>query len=106
MTDGFDGRKAWLPWIAARGHDPVDDLRGGVGAGLDPAMALRDGGRTDQFGGGAKIVDDIGFEGGLVALERPQIIGLVGDDLVGDLDLEPMASMVTMAPSSWPVSAR
>lgn len=70
LDDRFNGRKGRLPWIAARGHDPVDDLRGGVGAGLDPAMALLDGGRTDQLGGrdGAKIADDIGFEGGWLPL--------------------------------------
>ena len=30
---------------------------------------------------------DVGFQGGLVALEGEQVVGLVGDDLVGDLDL-------------------
>jgi hypothetical protein len=48
-----------------------------------------DGRFGDEFGdrSGAEIVHDIGFEGGLVALEREQVIGLVGDDLVGDVDL-------------------
>jgi hypothetical protein len=52
-------------------------------------MALLDGGFADEFGGwsGAKIVDNIGFERRLVALERQQIVGLVRDDPVGDLDL-------------------
>ena len=52
-------------------------------------MALLDGGFGDEFvgGRGAEIVLDIGFEGGLVAFEGEQVIGLVGDDLVGDLDL-------------------
>ena len=37
--------------------------------------------------GGAEVGHDIGFQGRLVALERQQVIGLVGHDLVGDLDL-------------------
>ena len=36
---------------------------------------------------GAEIVLDIGFQGRLVAFQGEQKIGLVGDDLVGDLDL-------------------
>jgi hypothetical protein len=53
-------------------------------------MALLDGGLfAHEFGGGggAEIVLDIGFQRRLVAFEGEQIIGLVGDDLVGDLDL-------------------
>ena len=52
-------------------------------------MALLDGGLGDEFVGrrGAEIVVDIGFERGLVALQGEQVIGLVGDDLGGDLDL-------------------
>ena len=94
LDDRLDGGKARLAWIAARGDDPIDDLpiddlRGGVGAGFDAAMALLDGGCGDQLGGrgGAEIVDDVVFEGGLGALERQDVIGLVGDDPVGDLDL-------------------
>ena len=70
-------------------------------------MSLLDGGFATKFigGRGAEIVLDIGFERGLVALEGEQVIGLVSNDLVGNLDLEPMASMVTSAPSSCLVSA-
>ena len=32
--------EAWLAWIAAFGHDPVDLLRGGVDARLDTTMTL------------------------------------------------------------------
>ena len=52
-------------------------------------MPLLDGGFGDEFIGesGAKIVRNLGFEGRLVAFEGEQVIGLVFDDLVGDLDL-------------------
>src|SRR5258708_26123343 len=53
-------------------------------------MSFLDGGLfADELagGGGSEIVLDIGFERGLVALEGEQVIGLVGDDLVGDFDL-------------------
>ena len=52
-------------------------------------MSLLDGGFGDEFGGrgGAEVVQDIGFQRRLVALQRQQVIGLVGNDLVGDLDL-------------------
>lgn len=78
FDDGLDGVEARLARIASFGCDPVDLAGGCVGAGLDAAMLL--GGR------GAEIVLDIGFERRLVALEGEQVIGLVGDDLVGDLD--------------------
>src|SRR4029077_13528168 len=38
LDDGLDVGEARLPGIAALGHDPVDRLRGGVGAGLDAAV--------------------------------------------------------------------
>jgi hypothetical protein len=34
LDDGLDVGEARLPGIAALGHDPVDRLRGGVGAAL------------------------------------------------------------------------
>jgi hypothetical protein len=40
LDDGLDGGEARLPGVAALGHDPIDRLRGGVGAGLDAAMPL------------------------------------------------------------------
>ena len=42
---------------------------------------------SSPAGRGVEIGLDLGFEGRLIALERQQIIGLVGDDLVGDVDL-------------------
>ena len=56
---------------------------------VDPPVSLLDGGFADEFvgGGGAEIVLDIGFERGLVPLEGEQVIGLVSNDLVGNLDL-------------------
>src|SRR6202011_1852321 len=89
LRDGIDVLEARLARIASLRRYPVDLAGGGVGAGLDPAMSLLDGGFADEFvgGGGAEIVLDIGFERGLVALEREQVIGLVGDDLVSNLDL-------------------
>ena len=36
---------------------------------------------------GVKIVFGVGFERRLIAFEGEEIIGLVGDDLVGDFDL-------------------
>ena len=52
-------------------------------------MSLLDAGLADKFFGrrGAEIVLDIGFERRLIALEGQQVIGLVGDNPVGDLDL-------------------
>src|SRR3984893_13801354 len=52
-------------------------------------MALLDGGFDLDLGGGCgvKVVFRIGFERRLVALEGEHVIGFVGDDLVGDLDL-------------------
>src|ERR1035437_10250764 len=43
LDDGLDGGETRLPRIAAIRHDPVDRLRGGVGAGFDAAMRLLDG---------------------------------------------------------------
>jgi hypothetical protein len=46
----------------------------------------------DEFvgGSGAVIVVDIGFAGQLVALEGEQVVGLMGDDRVGDPELGPV----------------
>src|SRR5436305_11700683 len=38
---------------------------------------------------GAKVVRDIGFKRRLIALQRQQIVGAMGEDLVGNLDLTP-----------------
>ena len=84
LEDCLDVLEARLARIASLGCYPVDLAGGGVGARLDPAMPLLDGGFADEFigGGGAEIVLDIGFERGLVALEGEQVVGLVGDDFV------------------------
>jgi hypothetical protein len=89
LEDSLDVLEARLARIASLGCYPVDLAGGGVGARLDPAMSLLDGGFADEFigGRGAEIVLDIGFERGLVALEGKQVIGLVSNDLVGNLDL-------------------
>ena len=42
---------------------------------------------TSSAGAVSKYVRDLGFEGGLVAFQGEDVIGLVGDDLVGDLHL-------------------
>lgn len=81
FDDGLDVLKARLARIAFLGFDPIDLAGGGVGAGLDAAMGLLDGGLLgDEFGGGGgtEIVRDIGFQRRLVAFEGEQIIGLVG----------------------------
>jgi hypothetical protein len=57
-------------------------------------------------GGGAEIVLDIGFEGRLVALEGEQVVGLMDDEILSAIPTwQPMASIVTSAPLSWPASA-
>ena len=89
LDERLDGGEARLPGITAIGGDPIDDVGGCVGADLDTAMAFFDGGFGDELGvrSGAEIADDVGFESRLVALEREEIVGLMGDDLVGDRDL-------------------
>ena len=85
----LDVRKARLPRVASIADDPVDNAGSRIGARFDAAMAFLDGGFGDGLGGGSgtEIILDIGFEGGLIALEGEQVVGLVGDDFVGDLDL-------------------
>ena len=89
LDERLDGLEARLARIAALGLDPIDVLGGGVEAGLDAAMALLDGGFGDEFVRRRRfeIVVDLGFQGRLIALQRQQEIGLVRDDLGGDLDL-------------------
>ena len=89
LDQGVDGGEAGLARIAAVGCDPVDVAGSRIGSRLDAAMSLLDGSFGDEFvgGSGAEIVLDIGFEGRLVALEGEQVVGLMGDDLVGDPDL-------------------
>jgi len=58
------------------------------------------------FGSATKVIGDLGFQVGLIALEGEQVVGLVADDLIGDVDLAAHASMVTSAPFSGFVSAR
>jgi len=52
-------------------------------------MALFNGGFDFEFGGrrGVKVVFGIGFERWLITLQGEDVIGFVGDDFVGDLDL-------------------
>jgi len=89
--EGLDAGEARLTRIAVLRSDPVDLAGGRIGACLDAAAALFDGGLGDEFGIGraAKIVGDFGFEVGLIALEGEQVFGLVGDDLFGDVDGSP-----------------
>ncbi len=105
--EGLDVLEARLARIASLGCYPVDLAGGGVGARLDAAMSLLDGGFADEFvgGGGAEIVPDIGFERGLVAFEGKQVIGLVGKSYRRISTWQPIASMLTRAPSSCLVSA-
>ena len=72
LDDGLDVVEARLARIASLRCNPIDLAGGSVGARLDPAMSLLDGGLfADEFGGGggAEIVLDIGLEGRLVAFE-------------------------------------
>src|SRR5882672_5904484 len=58
LDDGLDVLEARLAWIASLGCNPVDLAGGGVGARLDPAMALLDDGLfADELvgRGGAEI---------------------------------------------------
>src|ERR1700694_3527752 len=89
LDQGVDGGEAWLARVAAVGCDPVDVAGSRIGPRLDAAVSLLDGGFGDEFvgGSGVIIVLDIGFEGRLVALEGEQVVGLMGDDLVGDPDM-------------------
>lgn len=54
LDDRLDGGEARLPRIAALGGDPIGDLRGGVGAGLDTAMAFFDGVVTSSAAGAVR----------------------------------------------------
>jgi hypothetical protein len=91
LDEGLDAGEARLTRIAVLRSDPVDLAGGRIGACLDAAAALFDGGLGDEFGIGraAKIVGDFGFEVGLIALEGEEVFGLVGDDLFGDVDGSP-----------------
>ena len=84
-----DGVEARLAGIAPIGADPIDLGGGDVGPGFDAAVPLLNGGLDHHFVAwrGAEILGDIGFERGLIALEREQVVGAEGDDLVGDRDL-------------------
>ena len=89
LDEGLDVGEARLAGIAALRIDPVDLAGGAIGACLDAAVTLFDGGLGDEFsiGGVAKIVGDLGFEIGLIAFEGEQIFGLVGHDSFGNVDL-------------------
>jgi len=106
--EGLDAGEARLARVAALGGDPVHVTRVRIGAGLDTAVALFDSGFGNDlaFGIAAKVVGDLRFQVGLIALEGEQVVGLVADDLIGDVDLAAHASMVTSAPFSGFVSAR
>ena len=62
---------------------------GGVGARFDPAVALFDRGfrRQLRLGRSVEIDCDVAFHDRLVAFQPQEIVGAVGDDLVGDGDL-------------------
>src|ERR1700741_1966381 len=89
LKQALDGLEARRARRALGGPDTIAIAGGGIEAGLDPAVALLDAAFGDELGCGSigEIVLDVGFEGGLVALEGEQVIGLVGNDLVGDGDL-------------------
>jgi hypothetical protein len=91
LEHGLNGGEAGLAGIAAIGGDPIDLIGGGIDARLDAAMSFLDGGLGDQLDGrrGAKVVLDIGLQGGLVALQGEQIVGFMDDDLVGNFHLAP-----------------
>lgn len=89
LDDGLDAAKARLARVAAIRLDPVDDARRGVEACLDAAVAFLERRLGDEFIGRsrAEILFDFFFKSRLVALQGQQVVGLVGKDLVGDLDL-------------------
>src|SRR5580704_17923108 len=71
LDEGLDGGEPWLARIAPVGYDPIDIAGGHIGAGLDAAMALLDGGFHLEFDGrrGVEVVFGIGFERRLVTPE-------------------------------------
>ena len=82
LDQGGDAGEAGLAWIAAVRGDPIDFGGGDIAAGLYAPMALFDGGDRDDLSGrgGFEVVDHIGFEGRLIALEGEDIVGGVIED--------------------------
>jgi len=91
LDEGLDAGEARLARVAALGADPIHFAGCRIGAGLDPAVALLDSDLGDDltFGSATKVIGDLGFQVGLIALEGEQVFGLVGDDLFGDVDGSP-----------------
>ncbi len=56
---------------------------------MPAAVPLPDRGLAEglRFGSGAEVVGDLGLAGRLVASQGEQVVGRVGEDLVGDVDL-------------------
>lgn len=71
------------------GEKPADVAADAGGAGLDAAVILVDGlhGLDLALGRISKIGFDLGMQGGLVALERQEVIGLCVGDGLGDLGI-------------------
>ena len=88
MKNRMDVFEAWSTRIGFLALDPIDHFRGGKDAGLDAAMAFLDRGFADEFlrRRSFEVGFDFGFQGRLIAFQRQQEIGLVLDDLGGDLD--------------------
>jgi hypothetical protein len=71
IGNSLDVAKARLAGIAPLGRDPIDFVGCSIGAGLDPAVPLLEGGFGHEFGSrsGRELVLDIGFHRRLVAFE-------------------------------------
>jgi hypothetical protein len=89
LGEGLDVGEARLSRVFSIRTDPVDIAASRIGARLDAAVALLDGGFRDELAGRRvpEIHLDIPFQGRLIALEGERIVGLAGHDFVGDLDL-------------------
>ncbi len=81
--------KRGLTWIRRVGLDPCDILRGRIEARFDAAMAFLDCRLRHQLmrRRGVEVRAGLGFQDRMIAFQRQQKIGLVRDDLGGDLDL-------------------
>src|SRR5947209_10483531 len=88
--------------IASSGRDPVDGVGGGVGAGFDPAVAFFGGGfrRQLRLGRGCRNSLRRRFPGSAGRLSAPGDNRLRATILSAMATWQPMASIVTSAPSS------